>query len=138
MNNLKVAIIEDEVPAARLLHSILRRLRPAWEVMVLPGSVEEAVQWFAENPHPDLLFLDIQLSDGDSFSFLTSARPSSPNRVGDGTRARICPSCWRRRGGPRPRTRRAAAPRGRSSRRTRIHTSPQRRCRSRPPKSSMT
>ena len=77
MNNLKVAIIEDEVPAARLLHSMLRRLRPAWEVMVLPGSVEEAVQWFAENPHPDLLFLDIQLSDGDSFSFLTSARPSS-------------------------------------------------------------
>ena len=51
MNNLKVAIIEDEVPAARLLHSMLRRLRPAWEVMVLPGSVEEAVQWFAENPH---------------------------------------------------------------------------------------
>lgn len=44
MNNLKVAIIEDEVPAARLLHSMLRRLRPAWEVMVLPGSVEEAVQ----------------------------------------------------------------------------------------------
>ena len=77
MTNLKVAIIEVEVPAARLLHSMLRRLRPAWEVMVLPGSVEEAVQWFAENPHPDLLFLDIQLSDGDSFSFLTSARPSS-------------------------------------------------------------
>ena len=44
MNNLKVAIIEDEVPAARLLHSMLRRLRPAREVMVLPGSVEEAVQ----------------------------------------------------------------------------------------------
>ena len=43
MNNLKVAIIEDEVPAARLLHSMLRRLRPAWEVMVLPGSVEEAL-----------------------------------------------------------------------------------------------
>ena len=77
MNNLKVAIIEDDVPAARLLHSMLRRLRPAWEVMVLPGSVEEAVQWFAENPHPDLLFLDIQLSDGDSYNFLTSARPTS-------------------------------------------------------------
>ena len=28
MNNLKVAIIEDEVPAARLLHSMLKRLRP--------------------------------------------------------------------------------------------------------------
>ncbi len=77
MSDLRVAIIEDEVPAARLLHSMLRRLRPAWDITVLPGSVEEAVQWFAENRHPDLLFLDIQLSDGDSFGFLTSARPSS-------------------------------------------------------------
>ena len=77
MSDLRVAIIEDEVPAARLLHSMLRRLRPAWDITVLPGSVEEAVQWFAENRHPDLLFLDIQLSDGDSFGFLASARPSS-------------------------------------------------------------
>lgn len=77
MSDLRVAIIEDELPAARLLHSMLRRLRPAWDITVLPGSVEEAVQWFAENRHPDLLFLDIQLSDGDSFGFLTSARPSS-------------------------------------------------------------
>ena len=77
MNNLRVAIIEDEVPAARLLHSMLHRLRPEWDIIVLPGSVEESVSWFAGNPHPDLLFLDIQLSDGDSFNFLTSARPSS-------------------------------------------------------------
>ena len=32
MNNLKVAIIEDEVPAARLLHSMLKRLRPQWGI----------------------------------------------------------------------------------------------------------
>lgn len=69
MNNLRVAIIEDEVPAARLLHSMLHRLRPEWDIIVLPGSVEESVSWFAGNPHPDLLFLDIQLSDGDSFNF---------------------------------------------------------------------
>ena len=74
MNNLKVAIIEDEVPAARLLHSMLRRLRPAWEVMVLPGSVEEAVQWFAENPHPDLLFLDVELPDTLGLNLLSEIR----------------------------------------------------------------
>ena len=77
MNKIKVAIIEDEVPAARLLHSMVERLRPEWEVTVIPGSVEEAVQWFASHPHPDMIFLDIQLSDGNSFDFISRARPSS-------------------------------------------------------------
>ena len=40
MSKLTAAIIEDEVPAARLLSSIITRLRPDWEVTVLPGSVE--------------------------------------------------------------------------------------------------
>ncbi|WP_099463630.1 LytR/AlgR family response regulator transcription factor [Parabacteroides provencensis] len=77
MNKLSAVIIEDEVPAARLLCSMVSRLRPEWTVTVLPGSVEEAVQWFGENPHPDILFLDIQLADGDSFDFLSAAKPSS-------------------------------------------------------------
>ena len=77
MNNLKVAIIEDEVPAARLLHSMLKRLRPQWEIVILPGNIEEAVAWFDANPHPELLFLDIHLSDGNSFDFLSLSHPSS-------------------------------------------------------------
>lgn len=77
MNKLRVAIVEDEIPAARLLRSLLARLRPAWEIEVLPGSVDEAVQWFSVNRHPDLLFLDIQLADGASFEFLSQARPLS-------------------------------------------------------------
>lgn len=44
MNKRRVAIIEDEVPAARLLHAMVCRLRPEWEVIVLPGNVEEAGQ----------------------------------------------------------------------------------------------
>ncbi len=77
MNKLRVAIIEDEIPAARLLRSLVVRLRPAWEIEVLPGSVEESAQWFAGNPDPDLLFLDIQLADGTSFDLLSQVRPSS-------------------------------------------------------------
>ena len=77
MSKLTAAIIEDEVPAARLLSSIITRLRPDWEVTVLPGSVEDAIAWFMTHPHPDILFLDIQLSDGNSFDFLTAVQPSS-------------------------------------------------------------
>lgn len=77
MSKLKAVIIEDEVPAARLLHSTICRLRPEWDVEILPGNVEEAVEWFAGNEHPDLIFLDIQLADGNSFDFLSDAKPSS-------------------------------------------------------------
>lgn len=77
MNKIKSVIIEDEIPAARLLCSMIKRLRPDWEVEVLPGSIEEAVKWFSEHTHPDILFLDIQLSDGISFDFLSQARPES-------------------------------------------------------------
>lgn len=77
MSKLNVAIIEDEIPAARLLSSMVERLRPDWHIEVLPGNVEESVEWFAVHPHPDLLFLDIRLSDGNSFDFLSQAKPSS-------------------------------------------------------------
>ena len=77
MNKIKVAIIEDEVPAARLLHEMIQSLRPDWEVMILPGTIEESVEWFRTNPHPELLFLDIQLTDGNSFMLIEQARPDS-------------------------------------------------------------
>ena len=58
-------IIEDEKPAARLLHRKLEKLNI--EVGVMLHSVEESIEWFSKNEHPDLIFLDIQLSDGLSF-----------------------------------------------------------------------
>ena len=58
-------IIEDEKPAARLLHRKLEKLNV--EVGVMLHSVEESIDWFSKNEHPDLIFLDIQLSDGLSF-----------------------------------------------------------------------
>lgn len=76
-NQLHVAIIEDEIPAARLLHQMLTALRPEWKITILPGNIEESVEWFGSHPHPDLLFLDIQLTDGNSFLFVEQARPES-------------------------------------------------------------
>lgn len=74
---IRAAIIEDEYPAARLLHKMLHEVRPDWEIILLPGSIDESVQWFNENPHPDILFLDIQLADGISFLFIERAQPES-------------------------------------------------------------
>jgi DNA-binding LytR/AlgR family response regulator len=62
---MKTIIIEDEKPAARLLQRKLEKLKVRVEVML--HSVQEAIEWFSKNEHPDLIFLDIQLSDGLSF-----------------------------------------------------------------------
>lgn len=77
MNKIKAIIIEDENPAARLLDKMLRELRPEWEISILPGMVEEAVKWFSCHPHPDIIFLDIHLLDGNSFRFIEQAKPDS-------------------------------------------------------------
>lgn len=62
---MRTIIIEDEKPAARLLQRKLGKLDVKTDVML--HSVEESLDWFSKNAHPDLIFLDIQLSDGLSF-----------------------------------------------------------------------
>ncbi|WP_296386426.1 LytTR family DNA-binding domain-containing protein [Winogradskyella sp.] len=62
---MNVIIIEDEKPSARRLQRMLKSLDVDAETML--HSVEESIEWFSNNEHPDLIFLDIQLSDGLSF-----------------------------------------------------------------------
>lgn len=62
---MNIIIIEDEKPAARLLQRKVEKL--GFVVNQMLHSVEDAINWFQENTHPDLIFLDIQLSDGLSF-----------------------------------------------------------------------
>lgn len=62
---MNVIIIEDEKPAARRLNRMLGALDIKVQQML--HSVEESLNWLQNNEHPDLIFLDIQLSDGLSF-----------------------------------------------------------------------
>ncbi|GAL68604.1 LytR/AlgR family response regulator transcription factor [Jejuia pallidilutea] len=62
---MNLIIIEDEKPSARRLQRMLQSLHLETQVML--HSVEESIDWFQNNAHPDLIFLDIQLSDGLSF-----------------------------------------------------------------------
>jgi two-component system response regulator LytT len=73
---VKVVIIEDEKPAARRLSRIVEQL--GYKVEQLLYSVQEAVQWFLSNPHPDLILIDIQLSDGLSFEIFDEVEILSP------------------------------------------------------------
>ncbi len=72
---MNVLIIEDEKPSARYLQRMLEKQDVNVKQML--HSVEEAVNWFQNNPHPDLIFLDIQLSDGLSFEIFDEVEVTS-------------------------------------------------------------
>lgn len=63
---IKTVIIEDEKPASRKLERMLSEF-PEIEVVAKIESVEEGVEWFSNNEHPQLIFSDIVLGDGLSF-----------------------------------------------------------------------
>ena len=68
-------IIEDEKPSARRLQRMLTALDFKADIML--HSVEESIEWFNNNEHPDLIFLDIQLSDGLSFEIFDHVQVKS-------------------------------------------------------------
>ena len=72
---MNVIIIEDEKPSARRLQRMLKTLDIEAETML--HSVEESITWFQNNEHPDLIFLDIQLSDGLSFEIFDAIEITS-------------------------------------------------------------
>lgn len=69
---MKSIIIEDEKPAARRLERML--MAQEIKVEAILHSVESSIQWFQENPHPALLFSDIQLGDGLSFEIFETVK----------------------------------------------------------------
>src|SRR5690606_40903116 len=72
---MNVIIIEDEKPSARRLNRMLEAMDVKVHTML--HSVKEAVEWFQNNLHPDLIFLDIQLSDGLSFEIFDTVEIKS-------------------------------------------------------------
>lgn len=64
---MRVLIIEDELPARAKLEDMLKKLQPDATVVARLGSVKDSLQWLASNEHPDVAFVDIQLSDDHSF-----------------------------------------------------------------------
>jgi two-component system, LytTR family, response regulator LytT len=74
---MNVLIIEDEIFAAEKLDSMLHEIDPKIKVLAKLGSITESVKWFMQNS-ADLIFLDIQLSDGISFSIFEQVTVNTP------------------------------------------------------------
>jgi two-component system, LytTR family, response regulator LytT len=75
---MKIIIIEDELKAARSLASLIGTVRPAATIVAQLQSIESAVQYLSDNEGPDLIFMDIQLSDGLSFEIFKAVKIHCP------------------------------------------------------------
>ena len=74
---IKTLIIEDETPAAHRLEKLLLEIDPEITILDKLDGVNQAVNWFNKNQHPDLVMLDIQLSDGLCFEIFKKIKIES-------------------------------------------------------------
>lgn len=68
-------IIEDEIPAGKRLERLLSNYD--FHVLIVLKSVKNAIKWFNQNFHPDIVFMDIKLRDGNCFEILDKIKIES-------------------------------------------------------------
>lgn len=74
---MNVLIIEDEKIAADNLESLLLEIDDTITILAKLESIREAVRWLNSN-NADLIFMDIHLSDGISFSIFEQVQVTTP------------------------------------------------------------
>lgn len=75
---MRVLIVEDERPAAHRLKQLLKEKLPEAVIYGHLDSIVSVIEWLRNNPAPDLIFCDIQLADGQSFTIFEQVKVSSP------------------------------------------------------------
>lgn len=76
---MKILIVEDEKPAIDKLEHLLLKYDEEIEIVGKCKSVEQTVSWINNrNNHADLIFLDIQLTDGLSFEIFEHTEVNTP------------------------------------------------------------
>ncbi|GAB3168271.1 LytR/AlgR family response regulator transcription factor [Telluribacter humicola] len=75
---MKVLLVEDEELAADWLRKILDEVEPTAVLAGITDSIESTVEWLQANPPPDLILMDIELADGQSFEIFNRVQVRSP------------------------------------------------------------
>ncbi|MBO4718452.1 MAG: response regulator transcription factor [Prevotella sp.] len=75
---MKVLIVEDETSSYENLLSIIKEVAPDTEVVGNTESVTETVRWLNEHQLPDLIFMDIHLSDDSAFAIFNQIEVKAP------------------------------------------------------------
>lgn len=75
---MKIIIIEDEALAAEKLTDFIKKYDSKIEILTILDSVRGCINWFEKNEMPDLIFSDIELLDGNVFSFFQNKKITCP------------------------------------------------------------
>lgn len=73
-----ILIIEDEKPNADRLKRLIKAIKPKATIVAVLESVADSIEWFKSNEHPDVVMMDIRLTDGISFEIFDSVTIKSP------------------------------------------------------------
>ena len=76
--SLKILIFEDEVLSAEHLVKLISQYDPSIELVGTIESLKEGQNWLESNPRPDLMIMDIQLSDGTCFELFKQFSIETP------------------------------------------------------------
>lgn len=75
---MKVLIVEDETAAYESLAHVLKEIDSEIQVLGNPESISQTIQWIDRNTAPDLIFMDIHLSDGSAFMIFDHIEVETP------------------------------------------------------------
>lgn len=75
---MKILIVEDEDLAVKKLQKTLAAVDAGAEVVGVTDSIKNTVEWLTTNPQPDLILMDIELADGQSFEVFNLTDVKSP------------------------------------------------------------
>lgn len=75
---MKILIVEDEDLAVKKLQKTLQAINPTAQVVGTTDSIQSTVEWLGNNPTPDLILMDIELADGQSFEIFNLTEVKSP------------------------------------------------------------
>lgn len=75
---MQILIIEDENLAAKRLAKLVKDILPEAEISGNLDTVTSSIKWLSMHPEPDLIFLDIQLGDGNSFEIFEKVKINAP------------------------------------------------------------
>jgi len=75
---MRILIVEDETAAFENLVEIITGLDPSVEIAGNTESIRQTIRWLKANQAPDLIFMDIHLSDGNAFSIFDNITIETP------------------------------------------------------------
>lgn len=75
---MKIILIEDEQLAGEKLKDFIKKYDPSIEVLAHLESIRSCINWFEKNEMPDLILSDIELLDGNVFSFFKQRKITCP------------------------------------------------------------